>query len=235
MGGDVVGADVQENAVAEVLTVGAVDLVGLAADLGGDYGQLALPGLGKELLHFQRLGGGQMGVGHLTAQVMLHAGEKAGLGTGHSVHNGAGHIGGGGFSLGAGDAHQGKGTGGVVIEPLGGQALGLARIADQNGGQIALQLLLGQVTHGSGLLGLGQVLGLKAVALADEQVTGFDGAGVIADAQNVHISANALQQQAVSTQNRFQCGCLLHHRSLLFYHLYRENNQEKWMVQSCRL
>ena len=175
MGGDVVRPDVQEDAVAEMLTVGAMHLVGLAADLGGDDGQLMCPGLGEELLHLQRFRGGEMGGDYLAAHVVLHTGEQTGLLPGDGLHDGVGHIGGGGFALGAGDAHQGEGVRGVVVEPLGCQALGLAHVTDQQGGERAVRLhLLGHVAHGAGLLRFEQVFGLEAVALADEQVSGLD-------------------------------------------------------------
>ena len=129
-----------------------------------------------------------------------------------------GHIGGGGFALGAGDAHQGEGIGGPVIEPLGRQALGLAHIADDEGGERAARLLfLGHIAHGAGLPGFEKVLGFEAVALADKQVTGGNCAGVIAETQELHIPAGAGTQKAGGVENGLQRIGVLHKRNLLFH------------------
>ena len=145
-----------------------------------------------------------MGGDHFAAHIPLHAGEEAGLLPGNGIHDGVGHVGSGGFALGAGDAHQLEGVGGVVIEPPGGKALGLAHIADQDGGERAFFVLfLGHIAYGSGLLCLEQIFGLEAVALADEQIPGTDMAGIVADAQYFHIPAETGAQQTVRVKDGF--------------------------------
>ena len=213
---DMVGADVQKYAEIKVLAVDAADLIGLTGDLRGGNAQSVVADQGQHTLEIQGFRRGQVGQLCITAHIVLHTAEQPRAAAGHGIHHLMGHAGGGGLALGAGDTDEGQGSGGMIVEPLRRQALGLAHIGNRQAGESRAFDGLGRhVANGTALGGHLQIFRLEAVALADEQIAGLDLTGVVGNAGKGYGGNGGIVEKIVPAQLLRQGLCIFHVRFLL--------------------
>ena len=176
-GGDVVQADVQEAGGGEAGAQGAVVLQRLAGHLHGEVGDAGRHRVGKVPLEIQGLRRGEVGLEALRAVVGVDGGDDAALRPALLrqilIQDILQIIGGGGLALGAGDADDRQGPGGMAVVPVGQGGHHLAHVGHQDAGQIHGRVGgLAHIGHRAPLGGLGQIGLLEVGALAQKESAG---------------------------------------------------------------
>ena len=183
-GRNVVAADVEETGGGEVGIQGAVILQRLAEHLHGDEGNPRRDGVGKMAVQFQRFGGGQMGLKAIHAVVGVDGGDHAALTLvlllEVLVQNVLEVVGGGGFSLGTGDADHIQLLGRLVVVQVGQPRQTQAHILHQNTGKIHLGIgRFRDIGNGTLFLGLSQIVSLEVRTLTVKQGAGNNFPGIV--------------------------------------------------------
>ena len=151
-GGDVVLPDVEKAGGGKFRAQGAVVFERLAGHLHGQVLQAGPEGVGEVALELQGLGGGEVGLKALHPVVGVDGGDDPALPPpllgGVLVQDILEVVGGGGLTLGAGDADDLQLPRGVVVEEVGQGGDGPAHVGDQDAGQVHLGI--GGLAHVGG-------------------------------------------------------------------------------------
>ena len=157
----VVLGEVRERRHGEVGVPGTAQIERVRAHLHGHHRAARVAHPREQLLQVGRLRRGALGVLHGAGDLVAHGADDAAAVAGHTrdvLHQ----IGRGGLAVGARDAHEREGAGGVVVVVRRGVGHGLARVGDDDLGDIGgvgqVHLALGHQRGGptvDGVLGEG--------------------------------------------------------------------------------
>ena len=183
-------------------------LVRLGGNLHRQVADAVGKGIGKALLQFQALRGGQVGLLRLAAGVHLHGGKHGGAVSQRRIQYIFDEVGGGGFALGAGQPDEGQPVSRVAVVFRRQNRKRLSHIPDEQRGGGVIVGLLRHIAGRPGRQRLLQVFRLKIQPLADKQPAGGNGAAIVGNGREGQLpgAAGGIQQQVVLPQHRLGAG-----------------------------